>query len=590
MLLNYNQNKAVNADDPHVLVLAGPGTGKTKTTVERVVRLINEGVSGYNILLITFTNKAAREIRERISQKIDAKEVFKMTIGTFHGVALKMIKDHARLLGYAGNVSIYDGLDQEDILGLIIEENSLKISIKKALQALNLYYSGNPEFMKKWNVRKEDRLNTSSKDDDLFLLMNQYKIFIKENNAMDFGMILVEVNRLLTDFPKVAEYYRNLFRHVMIDEYQDTDYLQYSFHHLIKPENLFCVGDPNQSVYSFRGAAVDIILNFENKYPGAKVIFLDQNYRSTKQIVDASNNLISYNLKRFKGVQTTDRQGLPVQFCGDQDIPQLVRSIGDGKIAILSRGHAHLEGISEELTKAGIPHKRVGSENKLLKDKNVRRLIQFLRVLNNPSDNFSCRMIVNWPLQRVSKSEFAQIKYDMIENETYLIDELKLFDPDFFGCFDLFNMNYAVMVLLTRLGHLLKVSEDQYFIDLCKYVDDWENEKVHESSVENFLNHLSNRDMEGEQTAEQENEVTLMTIHASKGLEWPIVIVAGCEEGNIPPTRKNQDIEEERRLFYVAMTRPQDLLFLNWRKQAMPKWGNQIVMLQPSRFIKEIKG
>lgn len=588
MKLNKPQQTAVETDSKRVLVIAGPGTGKTRVMVNRVGRLISEGVSGYSILMLTFTNKAAREMKERIGKLVPEREARKLTIGTFHSVSLRILRDYGELLGYKPGITVYDDLDQKDIIGMLIKENSLKISVGKALNLLGAYYSNVDCFVS----TPED----TAEFHDIQYLMTKYTRFLKENNALDFGMILVETRRLLTDFPDVRGHYKNLFTHTMVDEYQDTDWTQYSLHRLINSESLFCVGDPDQAIYGWRGASIKIILDFQKAHPGAETIILDQNYRSTKPIVEAANNVISHNQDRYKTTQWTDRKGEKIclkRIVADAyQISEIINNLekhcgyNHKDIAVLSRGHALLEDTKTELQQREIPCLHVGGNRGIFEDPSIRQFIRLLRVINNPVDDFSCRLSVNWPEHRFSESEIRQFELDCVKEDTLLIEELAKWNGFFNWLLSQIEKEEFKLASARFIAAELaaKISFDHGVLDY--YISEWLSLEEG-TGLSDFLNHLSTKSVQ-DQIKKDVDKVVLSTIHAAKGLEWPVVIIIGVEEGKLPVTRKTSDIEEERRLMFVAMTRPQDLLYVTWRNQDVPKWGKQIKMVEKSRFIGEI--
>lgn len=623
--LNQQQRKAAETLEGPVLILAGAGSGKTRALTYRIANLIDHGVAPWNILAITFTNKAAKEMRERVSALVSqgADDIW---VSTFHAMCARILRRDIEKLGYTRSFTIYDADDQTSLLkdlfkrmniddkNLPLREVQSKISdAKNKLLSPDEWFQASPRDFRSQQIH------------DLY---DAYERRLKHANALDFDDLLVRTIELFADHPPVLESYRDKFRYVHVDEYQDTNFAQYTLVKLItqKSRNLCVVGDDDQSIYGWRGADIRNILDFEKDYPDAVVIKLEQNYRSTANILDAANQVIAHNEGRMeKALWTELPAGDPIRlFCaGDEreeaawicDRIQQMKLAGQdyGDAAVLYRSNAQSRVIEDMLVRAGIPYRIYGGL-RFYDRKEVKDIVAYLRCIVNPSDDVSLRRIINQPKRSIGESTIAElVRY---ANEEGMPLYSALIDvPDTlsarprkcvseFG--DLMNelvMDREDMGLLEFVTHLINRTGLK-----AQYERDQSDEgKARVENIDEFLGAIAEYEKASDQpTLEDYLEnvalvsdldyadfgskcVTLMTVHSAKGLEFPTVFMTGLEEGIFPSGRSLQDdsrLEEERRLCYVAITRAQKRLFISYAAQRM--LYNQVSYNSPSRFIKEI--
>lgn len=624
-LLNDQQRKAAETLDGPVLILAGAGSGKTRALTYRVANLIDHGVEPWRILAITFTNKAAKEMKERIA-KLVGERADEVWISTFHAMCAKILRRDIEKLGYTRSFTIYDDDDQTNVLKDIVKQLNIddkamtvrelrsKISdAKNHLLVPDEWFAESPKDFRSQQIH------------DVYSL---YETRLKGANALDFDDLLVRTLELFADHPPVLESYRSRFTHVLVDEYQDTNFAQYSLVKLItqKSRNLCVVGDDDQSIYGWRGADIRNILDFEKDFPDATVIKLEQNYRSTANILDAANQVIAHNEGRKEKALWTDAPtGDPIKlFCaGDEreeaawicDRMQQLRITGDayGSIAVLYRTNAQSRVLEEMLMRAGIPYRIYGGL-RFYDRKEVKDIIAYLRCIVNPSDDVSLRRIINQPKRAIGESTIQELVRYATEKEmplySALIDLPEALSARPRKCVREFGelMNELVlehedMSLSDFVKHLIEKTglRTQYERDLAEEaktrlenmdeflgaVSEFEH-AADEPTLENYLENVALiSDLDNAVTSSQ--YVTLMTVHSAKGLEFPTVFISGLEEGIFPSGRSIQEeakLEEERRLCYVAITRAMNHLYLSYATQRMIY--NQLNYNACSRFIGEI--
>ena len=623
--LNPEQRKAAETLEGPVLILAGAGSGKTRALTYRIANLIDHGIAPWNILAITFTNKAAKEMRERVSHLVGdgAEDIW---VSTFHAMCARILRKDIEKLGYSRSFTIYDTDDQASVLkelfkqfniddkNLPLREVQSKISdAKNRLLTPDEWFQASPRDLRSQQVH------------DLY---DAYERKLKHANALDFDDLLVRTLELFADHPPVLESYREKFKYVHVDEYQDTNFAQYSLVKLLtqKSRNICVVGDDDQSIYGWRGADIRNILDFEKDYPDAVVIKLEQNYRSTANILDAANQVIAHNEGRMeKALWTEMPAGDPIcLFCaGDEreeaawicDRMQQLKILGHdyGEMAVLYRSNAQSRVIEDMLVRAGIPY-RVYGGLRFYDRKEVKDIVAYLRCIVNPSDDVSLRRIINQPKRSIGESTIAELVRYASEEEmplySALVDIPETLSARPRKCVAEFGelMNELVMSredmglldfvthLIARTGLKAQYERDQSDEGKTRIenIDEFlgavaEYEKAADSpTLEDYLENvalvsdLDNADFESKC-------VTLMTIHSSKGLEFPTVFMTGLEEGIFPSGRSLQDdskLEEERRLCYVAITRAQKHLMISYATQRM--LYNQVNYNAPSRFLKEI--
>ncbi len=624
-MLNEQQRLAAETLEGPVLILAGAGSGKTRALTYRVANLVDHGVEPWRILAITFTNKAAKEMKQRISALVGdlADEVW---VSTFHAMCAKILRRDIEKLGYKRSFTIYDDDDQSSVL-------------KEALKHLNIDDKALTVRELKWKI--SDAKNKLLSPDEWFAqsqkdfhsqqihdIYTQYELHLKGANALDFDDLLMRTLELFADHPPVLESYRQRFSYVMVDEYQDTNFAQYSLVKLLtqKSRNLCVVGDDDQSIYGWRGADVRNILDFEKDFPDAKVIKLEQNYRSTANILDAANQVIAHNESRKdKALWTTEPAGEPIKlFCaGDEreeaawicDRMQQLKLSGEsfGSMAILYRTNAQSRVLEEMLMRAGIPYRIYGGL-RFYDRKEVKDIVAYLRCIVNPSDDVSLRRIINQPKRAIGESTIQELVRYATEKEIPLYSALMDLPETLSArprkCVHEFGdmMNQLVleseeMGLTEFVEHLIERTglRKQYEKDLSEEaknrlenmdeflgaVGEFE-QAADDPTLENYLENVALiTDLDSAETSSQ--YVTMMTVHSAKGLEFPTVFISGLEEGIFPSGRNTQDeekLEEERRLCYVAITRAKKNLYMSYATQRLIY--NQLSYNEASRFIGEI--
>lgn len=610
--LNKQQKEAVTHIDGPMLVLAGAGSGKTKVLTSRIAYLIENGVNPRNILAITFTNKAAKEMKDRVINLIGSSANY-IQISTFHSLGLKMIKENYNILGYDKNFTILDSDDTLTVVKKIIKEMNLNPQFYNAKAIRNKISSAKNEFM---SVSEFSHVEF---DKDIVRIFEKYNSILKTNNSVDFDDLLVLPIQLLNN-SEVLDRYQELYKYILIDEYQDTNEAQYKFTKKLasKYKNIFVVGDNDQAIYAFRGANFKNILNFEKDYPNCKTILLEENYRSTKMILNAANSVIKNNKERKdKNLWSNNPDGNKIKYIqADSDkeegsyISSKIKELNNNgvnyeDIAILYRTNAQSRLIEEEMLKNNIPYRVIGSFY-FYNRKEIKDLLCYLRLINNPHDDISLTRVINVPKRGIGTKTMDNL--DAKSNEL----GISLFDA----------ISDGKELVFKNL--ILKMQEECENLSLTEMVDlvlnesgmkqELVNEKTLESeirlenleefksitknyeeefgviSLSDFLNEISLvSDMSEHQ--ESKNKVSLMTVHAVKGLEFDYVFVTGMEEGIFPHYNAINDgsrsaIEEERRLCYVAITRAKkDLWLLNAKRRML--FGNTQTNL-PSRFMEEI--
>lgn len=624
-MLNPEQRLAAETLEGPVLILAGAGSGKTRALTCRVANLVDHGVPAWSILALTFTNKAAREMKERIT-KLVGDQAEDAWISTFHSTCARILRRDIEKLGYTRSFVIYDDDDQGAVLKEIlkrfnIDEKFLPVrEIKtKISDAKNKLLSADEWFQKSARDHRNQLLH------DVFV---EYETRLKSQNALDFDDLLVKTLELLSEHPPVLESYRNRFRYVMVDEYQDTNFAQYQLVRLLTAQsrNLCVVGDDDQSIYGWRGADIRNILDFEKDYPDATVIKLEQNYRSTANILDAANQVIAHNSgRKEKALWTEEGEGDPIRLyvAGDEreeaawiadKIRHLVRQgKGYGDTAILYRTNAQSRVIEEMLMRAGIPYKVFGGQ-KFYDRKEVRDIIAYLRVIVNPSDDVSLRRIINVPKRAIGDSTVNELMRHAHENEMPMFSALADI-PDTLSARPRKCVGDFMLLLTTLMAmkEAMPLSEFvQHLIETTGLMAQYQKEDTDDArarveniqefmgAVEEFAKGSENATLEEylenvalvtdlDQAEDARGYITLMTLHSAKGLEFPNVFMSGLEEGIFPTSRAQMDderMEEERRLCYVGITRAQKRLFISRASHRM--LYNQVNHNPASRFLDEI--
>ncbi len=614
--LNDKQKEAVLADDGPVLILAGAGSGKTSVLTTKIAYLIEEkGANPKNILAITFTNKAAREMKERIIKMVGSK-AYDMQISTFHSFGLRIIKENYEKLGYEKNFTI---IDSDDSLTLI----------KKIMKELNIDTTRcNPKFIKNNISSCKNEMMTPSRYKSLavdevseitYKVYEKYQEALKRNNSLDFDDLLTMPVILFNKYKDVLDSYQELFKYVFIDEYQDTNEAQYILSKMIsaKYKNICVVGDEAQSIYSWRGANYKNILNFEKDYKDAKVILLEQNYRSTKMILNAANSVIKNNInKKDKNLWTLNEEGEKIKYIKANDekdeasyvtkeIKELKnKGVNLDDIAVLYRTNAQSRTIEEGFLNSNIPYRIVGAFA-FYSRKEIKDLLAYLKLIYNTKDDISLLRIINYPKRGIGSKTVDNLSMESVLNGTSIFDTIKSgkeleFKRQIEEMIDLSNnlsLTETIDMVLNKSGikkeleseHTLEADIRLENLNEFKSISKTFEEESGIASLEEFLNEVSLVSDVNEQKNDDTSKVTLMTIHAVKGLEFDYVFVIGMEENIFPHVNSSfeeEGLEEERRLCYVAITRAKKKLYLlNALRRTL--FGKTSVNM-PSRFISEI--
>ena len=626
--LNERQKEAVLATEGPVLVLAGAGSGKTTVLVNRIAYMISEKhIRPWNILAITFTNKAAREMKDRIERLLGdtAKD---MWIGTFHSVCVRILRSCIDLLGYSRDFVIYDTADTKTVMKECLRELDIDEKSFPVRNVLSIISNAKNDLMDAAtfeNVYKSDyRMSIIAK------IYYRYQTKLRKNNAVDFDDIILNTVKILSENPDVLSKYQDKFRYILVDEYQDTNNSQYLLINLLAQanRNLCVVGDDDQSIYKFRGANIGNILNFEDDYSDVQKITLDQNYRSTQNILDAANSVISNNKGRMgKSLWTSNGDGNKVfVYTGTNEYDEaryIARQIKKhfdeqgsfSDCAILYRTNAQSRVIEEMLMRESVPYK-VLSGLRFYDRKEIKDIIAYLRVVYNPNDDVSLAKIINEPKRKIGNATLEKARNIAREKETSLYDVISHADdyPEFKTAIkkllgfseiiqSLIKLKDTVTIedltgrILNDTGYMpALVMEDttesktriENLGEFISVITEFEKNEETGNTLGEFLENISLvSDIDGYD--ENEDSAVLMTIHSAKGLEFPIVFLSGLEEGLFPGMRSmesDDDIEEERRLCYVAITRAKEQLYIT--KTISRTIHGKTMPTTASRFFKEI--
>lgn len=638
--LNESQREAVVYTTGPSLVIAGAGSGKTRVLTYKIAYLLQQGLPPQSILALTFTNKAAREMKERIAALTDTETARRLWMGTFHSIFSRILRYEADRIGYPHDFTIYDAADSKSLLRSIIKEmqlddkvyrlNMIQSRISNAKNALVTY--------KAYEQSKE--LIEHDMESKVPLVRDIYKRYqnrCQQAGAMDFDDLLLQTNILFRDHPDVLDKYRNFFQFVLVDEYQDTNFAQ----HLIvqrlceKHQRICVVGDDAQSIYSFRGANIDNILQFKSQYPGCRIFKLERNYRSTQNIVNAANSLIHKNTKQIpKTVYSEKEEGNKVcVFSSYSDYEEgyaVAGKINDMQLrnyeyadfAILYRTNAQSRILEEALRKRGIPYKIYGGLS-FYQRKEVKDVISYLRLIVNPHDEEAFKRVINYPARGIGDTTLNKLITAATDNNVSLWTVLN--DPiryalsinsgtakklsNFRDLIQSFiNRNEAhsaeeitavvvkesgIVSVLFQDRSVEGISKQENLQELLKGISEFcelrREEGIEHVSLADFLSEVSLLTDQDNDKDEQANKVTMMTVHAAKGLEFKNVFVVGMEEDLFPSMMAKDNpraVEEERRLFYVAITRAEQNCILTYAKSRYR--NGQSTMCSPSRFLKDI--
>lgn len=623
--LNPMQRRAAETLEGPVLILAGAGSGKTRTLTYRVANLLEHGVKAWHILALTFTNKAAREMRERI-ERLAGADAGEAWIGTFHSICCRILRRDIEKLGYERSFTIYDDDDQQRVIKAVLKELDIdeKFLPPKAVSADISDAKNRLLSPDEWLQRRGGDYRSQKTHD----VMTRYEQRLRAANALDFDDLLVKTLQLFVEHPPVLEYYQSRFQYVHVDEYQDTNYAQYQLVSLItrKSRNLCVVGDDDQSIYGWRGADIRNILDFEKDFPDATVIKLEQNYRSTANILDAANQIIAHNEgRKEKELWTEDGEGEKITLYDAADerdeaawICQRIRQLQRGgtpygSIAILYRMHALSRVLEETLMRAGIPYHVYGG-TRFYDRREVRDVLAYLRVIQNPADDISLSRIINVPKRAIGDSTVEQLTQYARQNDMSLYAAVAA-PPDTLSSRARKSVNdfSSLIVSLLLAKETLPLSElVQKVIDDSGLIAQYQKEENEENqarieNIREFMGAVTEFEQKSEDKSlfaflenvalvtELDNQdsapsfVTMMTLHSAKGLEYDAVFMSGMEEGIFPSARAMQEdnrVEEERRLCYVGVTRARKLLHLSYARRRM--LFNQMQFNAPSCFLQEI--
>ena len=639
--LNEAQQEPVLQKDGPMIIIAGAGSGKTRVLTMRIAYLMSLGVDAFNILALTFTNKAAREMKKRISDIVGSNDAKNLWMGTFHSVFARILRSEADKLGFPSNFTIYDTQDSVRCISGIIKEMQLDKDIYKPKQVLSRIssyknslitvkaYMNNPELQEQDAMSKKPRLGE---------IYANYVDRCFKSGAMDFDDLLLKTNELLNRFPDVLAKYQDRFRYIMVDEYQDTNHSQYLIVRALSDrfQNICVVGDDAQSIYAFRGANINNILNFQKDYDNVKLYRLEQNYRSTKNIVEAANSIIDKNkVKLDKVVWTANDNGPKIKvhrsvtdgeegrFVAGEIFEQKMRNqMHNGQFAILYRTNAQSRAMEDALRKRDIPYRIYGGLS-FYQRKEVKDILCYLRLVINPKDEEALVRVINYPARgigdttveklTVAANHYKRSIFEVMEHidkiDLKLNSGTKAKLQDFVTMIKSFQVINETQDALFLTDHVTKKTG---FIQELKKdgtpegIARIENIEVLLGGIKDFIE--GQKEIDGARGALSEfledvalatdldndtgddDRVALMTIHLAKGLEFPYVFIVGMEEDLFPSAMSlntRSELEEERRLFYVALTRAEHQAYLTYA-QSRYRWG-KLTDSEPSRFIEEIK-
>jgi len=577
-MFSEEQLKAIKNFDKRILLLAGAGAGKTTTLIEKISYIIEKNlISPYEILAITFTNKAMKELKERIAKKFDEKIANRMTVSTFHGLCYRIIKENYEKLGYSKDITIYDEYDSFDLLIEINDDLGRPLSERKL----------------------KNIFNKKNKDSTERRIISEYNFRLKRDNAVDFSMMLKSVVELFK-ISKIQEYYRRKWRYVLVDEYQDTNDIQYEFLKLLNPNYLFVVGDPDQSIYGWRGANIKIILNFLELEKESKILKLQNNYRSGKKIVDIANELIKNNIGRLEKtlipkreiesnieVTTLKNEVEESEFVANKIKELLNLGVNPNEIAVLYRKNSQSAFLSEILRSEEIRF-TVSKKYDVLGTSSAREIINLIKLAKRRNNSFLAKQFFRKTL-KYEPIEILRLESEATNKGISILKKWEETHKKFI------EYNDDLIAIISAIFDEFKFYEyyDIYsekkndYTRFAKFIDKWASKFG--NNTDEFLKWLLLKDETDFFDLEDKESVKLMTIHTAKGLEFENVFIIGCNDGNYP-AGKSSDFEEERRLFYVAITRAKKNLFFTKVKKTFKGFGAKKVefSIAESPFLKEI--
>ena len=641
--LNKVQHEAVIRTEGPALIIAGAGSGKTRVLTYRIAHLLKQGVRPSTILALTFTNKAAREMKDRIAAVAGEKMTRYLWMGTFHSIFARILRTESEILGYPSNFTIYDSADSKSLIKTIIKSLGLDDKIYKPNVVAGRISKAKNNLITPNVYANNAEIRLVDKNMRMPAISEIYREYVKRSflsGAMDFDDLLLKTNLLFRDHPEVLEKYLERFDYVLVDEYQDTNYAQYLIVKKLasKNKNICVVGDDAQSIYSFRGARIENILNFKTDYPEHKIFKLEQNYRSTQTIVNAANSIISKNKKQIpKKVFSEKEKGKPIKvfsaltdneegFMVVQEITetQLRDHYKNADYAILYRTNAQSRIFEEALRKRNIPYKIYGGLS-FYQRKEIKDLLAYFRLTINPADNEALKRIINFPARGIGATTLLKLETAAVNNDTSIwkiVEKLSAGNE--------IGLNKGTVTKVSKFVSVIQkyqaLSEENDAFNTAKTIAEdsgilveLHNDKSPEGvsrydNIQELLNGIQEFSLNSLETGEpaklanyledvalltdQDNEkdedrdkVTLMTVHSAKGLEFKNVFVVGMEENLFPSQRQGEKqtqdaLEEERRLFYVALTRAKENVWFTYANQRY-RWGN-LDFCSPSRFLEEL--
>lgn len=640
--LNEAQQAPVLQKDGPMIIIAGAGSGKTRVLTIRIAYLMHQGVDAFNILALTFTNKAAREMKKRIADIVGSSEAKNLWMGTFHSVFARILRSEADKLGYPSNFTIYDSQDSVRLIGAIIKEMQLDKDVYKPKQVLGRIssyknslitvkaYFNNPELQEQDAMSKKPRLGE---------IYQNYVDRCFKAGAMDFDDLLLKTNELLNRFPDVLAKYQDRFRYILVDEYQDTNHSQYLIVQALsdKFQNICVVGDDAQSIYAFRGANINNILNFQKDYDGVKTYRLEQNYRSSKNIVEAANSIIDKNKTKLdKVVWTANSDGPPIKVhrsLTDGEEGRFVASeifekkmqlqMMNGQFAILYRTNAQSRAMEDALRKRDIPYRIYGGLS-FYQRKEIKDVLCYLRLVINPKDEEALVRVINYPARGIGDTTVEKLTIAANHYKRSIFEVMEHIDKIDLKLNSGTRSRIEDFVTMIKSFQVIDQSHDAFYLaehvtKKTGLIQELKKDGTPEGiarleNIEELLNGIKDfiegqKEVDGARGALSEfledvalatdldkdtgddDRVALMTIHLAKGLEFPYVFIVGMEEDLFPSAMSvstRSELEEERRLFYVALTRAEHQAYLTYA-QSRYRWG-KLMDSEPSRFIEEIKG
>lgn len=638
--LNEAQKAPVLHKDGPLMVIAGAGSGKTRVLTYRIAHLMQQGVDAFNILALTFTNKAAREMKKRISDIVGSSEAKNLWMGTFHSVFARLLRFDGDKLGFPSNFTIYDTQDSQRLIASIIKEMGLDKDVykfKQIQQRISSYknslitvkaYFQNPELMEADAMAKRPRTGE---------IYQQYVERCFKAGAMDFDDLLLRTNELLTRFPEVLMKYQERFRYILVDEYQDTNHSQYLIVQALADrfQNICVVGDDAQSIYSFRGANISNILNFQRDYDHVAVYRLEQNYRSTSNIVNAANSIIAKNKNQLKKeVWTSNAAGAPIKIHRsptDAEEGRFVSStifeqkmqhqLSNGQFAILYRTNSQSRAIEDALRKRDIPYRIYGGLS-FYQRKEIKDVLAYLRLIINPGDEEALKRVINFPTRGIGDTTLDKLTIAANESGQTIFQHIENLEVQPLGLHGGIRRKLSDFAIMIRSFQILSKQSDAFVVAehvarktglLLEFKKDGTPEGIARmENIEELLNGIKDFVEGQKELAEARGDLTefledvalatdmdkevgdddrvaLMTIHLAKGLEFPYVFIVGMEEDLFPSAMSmstRSELEEERRLFYVALTRAEKVAYLTYTQNRY-RWG-KLIDAEPSRFISEI--